>query len=85
MIIHREIRPSYYHKPIVQGVNYSHLMVESKEETLVKEKRWPEAIPAAVPLAIFLQRLAATSVSCFSCFSAASFWEYPGDPLYSWF
>jgi hypothetical protein len=42
MIIRRETRPSYYHKPIVQGVNYSPLMVEIKEES------WPEAIPAAV-------------------------------------
>jgi hypothetical protein len=39
MIIHREIEPSYHQKPIVQGVNYSSLMVESKEETLVKEQR----------------------------------------------
>jgi hypothetical protein len=39
MIIHREIGPSYHHKPIVQGVNYSPLMVKSKEETLVKEER----------------------------------------------
>jgi hypothetical protein len=29
--------------------------VESKVETLVKEERWPEAIPAVVPLPIFLQ------------------------------
>jgi hypothetical protein len=37
MKIHREIGPSYHHKPIVQGVNYSPLMVKSKEEVLVKE------------------------------------------------
>jgi hypothetical protein len=30
-------------------------MVESKEEALVKEERWPEEIPAAVPPLIFLQ------------------------------
>jgi hypothetical protein len=30
-------------------------MVESKEEMLLKEERWPEAIPAAVPLPIFLR------------------------------
>jgi hypothetical protein len=54
MIIHREIEPSYHHKPIVQGVNYSPLMVESNEETLVMEERWPEAIPAAIPPLIFL-------------------------------
>jgi hypothetical protein len=39
MIIHREIEPSYHHKPIVQVANYSPLMVESKKETLVKEER----------------------------------------------
>jgi hypothetical protein len=38
MTIHREIRPSY-HKTIVQGVNYSPLIVGSKEEALVKEER----------------------------------------------
>jgi hypothetical protein len=48
MTIYREIGPSYHHKPIVQGVNYSPLMVESKEGALVKEERWPEAIPAMV-------------------------------------
>jgi hypothetical protein len=50
MIIHRKIGPSYHHKPIVQGVNYSPLMVESKEETLVKEERYLKAILVAVPL-----------------------------------
>jgi hypothetical protein len=54
MIIHREIGPSYHHKPIIQGVNYSPLMVESKEEKLVKEERWPEVILAAIPPPIFL-------------------------------
>jgi hypothetical protein len=39
MAIHRDIGLSYHHKPIVQGVNYSPLMVESKEEVLVKEER----------------------------------------------
>jgi hypothetical protein len=39
MTIYREIGPSYHHKPIVQGVNYFPLMVESKEEVLVKEDR----------------------------------------------
>jgi hypothetical protein len=54
MIIHREIEPSYHHKPIAHGMNYSPLMVESKEEMLVKEERWPEAIPAEIPPSIFL-------------------------------
>jgi hypothetical protein len=41
-------------------------MVESKEETFVKEERWPEAILAAIHPPILLRQLAATSVSCFS-------------------
>jgi hypothetical protein len=36
MPIDREIGPSYHHKPIVQGANYSPLVVGSKEEALVK-------------------------------------------------
>ena len=62
MIIHREIRSSYHHKPQVQGVDYSPLMVESDEEVLVKEERRPEAIPAAVPPPIFLRRRPADSL-----------------------
>jgi hypothetical protein len=85
MIIHREIGTSYHHKTVVYGVNYSPLMVESKEEALVKEKRWPEAISAAFPPPIFLRRLAAGPVLCFPCFSAASSRKHPGDPFYSWF
>jgi hypothetical protein len=50
MIIHREIESSYNHKTIVHGVNYSPLMVGSKEETLMKEDRWSKVISAAVPL-----------------------------------
>jgi hypothetical protein len=53
-------------------------MVESKEEALEKEERWPEAIPAAIPPPIFLRRLAAAPILCFSCFSAASSQEHPG-------
>jgi hypothetical protein len=30
-------------------------MVESKEEVLVKEERWPEATPAAISPLIFLR------------------------------
>jgi hypothetical protein len=72
MIIHREIGPSYHHKPIVQGVNYSPLMVESKEETSVKEERWPEAIlasgsPSNLPLVT-----CSASISCF-CYSMPLF------------
>jgi hypothetical protein len=65
MIIHKEIGSSYHHKPIVRGVNYFPLMVESKEEALVKEERWPEATPAAISPPIFLQRLAIASIFCF--------------------
>jgi hypothetical protein len=49
MIIHGEIVSSYHYKPIDQGLDYSPLMVESKEEALVKEERQPEAIPVVVP------------------------------------
>jgi hypothetical protein len=72
MIIHREIGSSYHHEPIVWGVDYSPLMVESKEEALVKEERWREAIPAVVPLPVFLQRQTTTPlVLCFSIFASA--------------
>jgi hypothetical protein len=54
MIIHREIGPSYHHKPIVQGVNYSPFMVEIKGGVLLKEERWPEVTPAAISPLIFL-------------------------------
>jgi hypothetical protein len=63
MIIHREIGSSYHHKPIVQGwttplsvqrVDYSPVMVECKEEALVKEERQTEVILAVVPPPIFL-------------------------------
>jgi hypothetical protein len=53
-------------------------MVERKEDTLVKEERWPKVIPIAVPPPIFLQRLTVVFVSCFLCFSTASFWERQG-------
>jgi hypothetical protein len=36
MKIHRKIGPSYHHKPIVQEVNYSPLMVDIKEKALAK-------------------------------------------------
>jgi hypothetical protein len=85
MTIHREIGPSYRNKPIVQGVNYSPFMVYSKEEMLVKEERWLEAIPTADPPPIFLRQLAVASVSCISCFLHRLFQERLGDPLYNWF
>jgi hypothetical protein len=85
MTIHREIGPSYHHKPIVQGVNYSLLMVESEEEVLVKEERSPEATPAVIPPPVFPWRLTAASVFNFSCFSTTSSQERPGGPLNRWF
>ena len=42
MIIHREIGSSYHHKPIVQGVDNSPLMMESDVDVLVEEERPPE-------------------------------------------
>jgi hypothetical protein len=54
MIVNRDIESSYHHKPIVHGVDYSPFMMESKEEVLVKEERWPEATSAVVPPPIFL-------------------------------
>jgi hypothetical protein len=56
MIIHIEIGSSYYHKPHVQGVHYSPLMLESDGEALVKKKRRPKVIPIVVPPPIFRQR-----------------------------
>jgi hypothetical protein len=52
-------------------------MVESKEEVMVKEERWPEATPAAISPPIFLRRLAEASILCFSCFFAASYRDRP--------
>jgi hypothetical protein len=66
MIIHREIGSSYHHKPMVQGVDYSPLMMMNSVEALVKEERLPEAISAAVPPPIFLQRRPADPL--FMCF-----------------
>jgi hypothetical protein len=54
MTIHREIGLSYHHKTIVQGLNYSCLTVESKEEVFMMEERWPEATLVAIPPLIFL-------------------------------
>jgi hypothetical protein len=54
MTIHREIGLSYHHESIVQGVNYSPLMVERKEEVLVKEEMHLKATLAVIPPPIFL-------------------------------
>jgi hypothetical protein len=78
MIIPREIGSSYHHKPLVEGVDYSSLMVESKEGTLVKEKRRPEAILATFPPLIFVGS-ASLVVSCFSIDSSREHLEGGGS------
>jgi hypothetical protein len=42
-----------HHKPQVQRVDYSPLMVESDEDSFVKEERWLKAILILVPPSIF--------------------------------
>ena len=39
MIINREIRSSYHHKPKVQGVDYSPFIMETVEKSLEKMER----------------------------------------------
>ena len=39
MIIYREIRSSYHHKPKVQGVDYSPFIMETVEKSLEKMER----------------------------------------------
>ena len=85
MIIHGEIGSSYHHKPMVQGVDYSPLMMESNLEALVMEERRPEAIPAAVPPPIFLLAAACSPLLYIFDLRAAAGWERLGDPLYSRF
>jgi hypothetical protein len=66
-------------------VDYSLLIIESVEETLVKEERWPEAISAAVPLRS--PTGGDRQALCFGVFylSTASFRDPQEDPLYSRF
>jgi hypothetical protein len=75
MIIHREIGSSYHRKHIVHVVDYSPLMVETKEKARVKER-------AAVHPPIFV---GPASASLFSCFSTASSRERLGGSLYNCF
>ena len=56
MIIHGEIGSSYHHKPMVQGVDDSPLMMMISVGELVKEEWRPVVIPAAVPPPILLWR-----------------------------
>ena len=77
-----EIGSSYHHKPKVQGVDYSPLIMESDEEALVKEERQPEAIPAAVPPPIFLRRRPADSLfMCFRSPPPSVMRKAEGDPI----
>ena len=43
MIIHREIRSSYHHKPKVQGVDYSPFIMKTVEKPLEKMETMPAA------------------------------------------
>ena len=49
MIIHREIRSSYHHKPKVQGVDYSPFIMEMVEKSLEKMETTPAAPRRSFP------------------------------------
>ena len=49
MIIHREIRSSYHHKPKVQGVDYSLFIMETVEKSLEKVETSPAAPRRSFP------------------------------------
>ena len=67
MIIHREIRSSYHHKPKVQGVAYSPFILVMMVEMLEKMETTPAAPRRSFPPPICSSR---SSVSWF-CVSAA--------------
>ena len=67
MIIHREIRSSYHHKPKVQGVDYSPFIMVMMVEMLEKMETTPAAPRRSFPPPICSSR---SSVSWF-CVSAA--------------
>ena len=67
MIIHREIRSSYHHKPKVQGVDYSPFIMVMMVEMLEKMETTPAAPHRSFPPPICSSR---SSVSWF-CVSAA--------------
>ena len=67
MIIHREIRSSYHHKPKVQGVDYSPFIMVTMVEMLEKMETTPAAPRRSFPPPICSSR---SSVSWF-CVSAA--------------
>ena len=83
MIIHREIGSSFHHKPMVQRVDYSPLMMENSLEALVKEERRREVTPVAVPPPIFLLAAACSPLLYIFDLHLAMGRERLGDPLYS--
>ena len=80
MIIQGEIRSSYHHKPNVQGVDYSPLIMVMMLETLVEMEIPSEAAPAEFPPPIL-----AESDSVWWCFRlwCALYRGRPGGSLYS--
>ena len=66
MIIHREIRSSYHHKPKVQGVDYSPFIMETVEKSLEKVETPPAAPRRSFPPPICSSR------SLFRCFCVSA-------------
>ena len=63
-------------------VDYSRFIIMAVLERVERVEMQPGMAPAAVPPPIFA---GSPSVSCISCFSAASFQERPEESLYSQF
>jgi hypothetical protein len=61
----RESDTSYFHNPIVQGVNYSLFIMLLKEMVLMELKGQPRVDPAAAPL-LFPQSVDPFGVFCVS-------------------
>ena len=66
MIIHREIRSSYHHKPKVQGGDYSPFIMETVEMLLGKKETTPAALCRSFPPPI------CSSSSLFWCFCVSA-------------
>jgi hypothetical protein len=82
MIIHREIRSSYHHKPIAQGVDYSLFIMVMMVEMLEKVEIPPPAPPAEFPPPIFD---GTASILVFWCFGGALCEESLGGSFYRGF
>ena len=82
MIIHREIRSSYHHKPKVQGVDYSPFIMVMMVEMLEKMETTP-----AAPRRSFPPSNLQLQVFCFVvlCFHGAPLRKPSGDYFYSHF